>query len=95
VTVSSVEHPQHYGGGDNPYEAIKVIEAWDLDFSLGNAVKYISRAGRKDPSKTIEDLEKARWYVDRAIKRLQGESSPVQVITTVGGAGVALHKEDS
>lgn len=39
-----VNHPQHYGGKDNPFEAIKVIEAWDLDFCLGNAVKYISRA---------------------------------------------------
>ena len=42
-----VNHPQHYGGQDNPYEAIKVIDAWDLGFSLGNTVKYISRAGKK------------------------------------------------
>ena len=42
-----VNHPQHYGGKDNPFEAIKVIEAWDLDFCLGNAVKYISRAAKK------------------------------------------------
>ena len=41
-----VNHPSHYGGEDNPYEAIKVIDAWDLDkdFYLGNAVKYLSRA---------------------------------------------------
>lgn len=69
---SPVDHPAHYGGADNPYEAIKVIEAWDLGFCLGNAVKYISRAGLKDPEKTIEDLEKARWYLDRYIKRLRG-----------------------
>jgi hypothetical protein len=42
-----VNHPRHYGGEDNVYEAIKVIEAWDLDFHLGNTVKYISRAGKK------------------------------------------------
>ena len=38
-----VNHPDHYGGKDNPYEAIKVIEAWDLNFNTGNAVKYIAR----------------------------------------------------
>ena len=42
----SVNHPPHYGG-DTTYEAIKVIEAWGLDFHLGNVVKYISRAGKK------------------------------------------------
>jgi hypothetical protein len=62
-----IDHPAHYGGADNPYEAIKVIEAWKLGFNLGNAIKYVSRAGRKDPAKHIEDLEKARWYLDREI----------------------------
>ena len=42
----SVNHPTHYGGEDNTYEAIKVIESWGLDFCLGNVVKYISRAGK-------------------------------------------------
>jgi hypothetical protein len=63
----AVNHPAHYGGADNPYEAIKVIEAWGLGFNVGNAVKYLSRAGKKEPAKLIEDLEKARWYLDRAI----------------------------
>ncbi len=73
VTRSIVDHPPHYGGADNPYEAIKVIEAWDLGFCLGNTVKYIARCGRKtvDP---IADLEKARWYLDRHIARLKGAS---------------------
>jgi len=62
-----VDHPKHYGGKNNPYEAIKVIEAWDLDFCLGNAVKYISRAGKKDIDKTVQDLEKAKWYLERKI----------------------------
>lgn len=66
-----VNHPSHYGGEDNPYEAIKVIEAWDLDndFYLGNVLKYISRAGKKDA--TLQELEKAKWYLDRKITRLQ------------------------
>ena len=66
-----VNHPNHYGGKDNPYEAIKVIEAWDLSFCLGNTVKYISRAGKKNPNATIEDLEKAKWYLDREINNLK------------------------
>lgn len=63
-----INHPPHYGGADNPYEAIKVIEAWELGFRLGNAVKYIARAGKKGSQ--IEDLEKARWYLDREIRLL-------------------------
>lgn len=69
----TVNHPDHYGGKDNPYESIKVIRAWNLGFSLGNAVKYISRAGKKDPNKRLEDLKKALWYIqeeiDNEIKR--------------------------
>jgi len=68
-TKELVNHPKHYGGKDNPYEAIKVIEAWDLGFCLGNTVKYISRAGKKD--ETIQELEKALWYLKREIKNLK------------------------
>lgn len=64
-----VNHPDHYGGENNMYEAIKVIEAWDLGFHLGNAIKYISRAGKKGDA--IEDLEKAKWYIERQIKNLK------------------------
>lgn len=66
-----INHPQHYGGVDNPYEAIKVIEAWHLGFCLGNAVKYICRAGKKRRSSTLEDLKKAQWYLTRAIESLE------------------------
>lgn len=69
-----VNHPQHYGGADNVYEAIKVIAAWGLDFCLGNTVKYISRAGKKDPAKLVEDLEKAAWYLDWKIGSLLAPS---------------------
>jgi len=60
-----VSHPKHYGGKDNPYEAIKVIEAWGLGFNLGNTVKYISRAGKKD--ELIQELKKALFYLEREI----------------------------
>lgn len=75
VKSEAVDHPVHYGGADNPYEVIKVLEAWlspeQMDgFNLGNAVKYIARAGKKGDA--LEDLRKARWYLDRAIKRKGG-----------------------
>lgn len=63
-----INHPKHYGGEDNPYEAIKVIEAWELGFNLGNVVKYIARAGKKGDAK--QDLEKAVWYLNREIGRI-------------------------
>ena len=66
-----VDHPSHYGGENNEYEAIKVIDAWQLGFSLGNTVKYISRAGKKDPTKDIEDLKKALFYLEHHIKTLE------------------------
>lgn len=68
-----VNHPAHYGGSDNTYEVIKVIEAWGLGFHLGNTIKYIARAGKKNPDALIEDLQKARWYLDRKIAELGGK----------------------
>jgi hypothetical protein len=65
AVLNEVDHPPHYGGADNPYEAIKVIEAWGLGFNLGNTVKYIAREGHKGSS--LKDLKKARWYLDREI----------------------------
>lgn len=69
-----VNHPAHYGGANNPYEAIKVIEAWGLGFCLGNVIKYISRSGKKDVGAPVEDLKKARWYLDREITALESAS---------------------
>lgn len=69
TTTEAIDHPPHYGGKDDPYEAIKVIEAWKLNFNLGNTVKYISRAGKKDA--VVQDLKKARWYLDREIAALE------------------------
>lgn len=65
----SVDHPSHYTDGS--IEVIDYIEDKNLGFHLGNAVKYISRAGKKNPDKHVEDLEKARWYLDREIGRLR------------------------
>ena len=65
----SVAHPSHYNMGK--YEAIDVIEDWELGFNLGNTVKYISRAGHKD--NILQDLKKALWYLDREIQRLEKE----------------------
>ena len=59
-----VNHPSHYT--DGKYETIEFIERHGFSFHEGNAIKYISRAGKKDPSKMIEDLEKALWYIKRA-----------------------------
>jgi hypothetical protein len=69
----AINHPNHYGG-DTVYEAIKVIEAWKLCFHLGNAVKYICRAGKKDPLKELEDLKKAQFYLNRKIKNLESNA---------------------
>ncbi len=68
-----VHHPKYYGGKDSVYEAIKVIEAWGLNFNLGNVVKYLSRAGLKDVTKTIEDLEKALFYLNREVDNLKAK----------------------
>ena len=64
----AINHPDHYMPG--VFEAINVIEAWDLNFCLGNVVKYVARAGKKDPTKEIEDLKKAAWYLNRHIETL-------------------------
>jgi hypothetical protein len=68
-----VNHPSYYGGSENVYEVIKVCEAWELhqDAYLFNVVKYVARAGKKDPAKELEDLKKAAFYLDRRIKLLE------------------------
>lgn len=64
----AIDHPAHYTEGRS-IETIEVIEDWDLGYHLGNAVKYISRAGRKGSA--VEDLLKACWYLEREIERLR------------------------
>lgn len=75
LSNSAVDHPQHYA--DTKIEVIEYIEDKNLGFCLGNAVKYISRAGRKGSAamdqkeKTIQDLEKAIWYLNRRIEEIK------------------------
>ena len=69
----NVNHPSHYT--DGKIEVIDYIEDKQLNYHLGNAVKYISRAGKKDPTKKVEDLRKAAWYINREIERLTREAS--------------------
>lgn len=70
VKKEEVNHPDHYLQSTG-FEVIDVIEAWDLNFCLGNAVKYIARAGIKNPEKKKQDLEKAVWYIERVISSLK------------------------
>jgi hypothetical protein len=74
-----VNHPEHYGGQDNPYEVVKVCEAWGLDKDdyIFNVVKYVARAGKKDSSKEIEDLKKAMFYLGRKIQNLEKNNENV------------------
>lgn len=65
----AVNHPPHYGGEGNPLEVINVIEHYELGFCLGNCIKYILRAPSKGA--LLEDLKKARWYLDREISRME------------------------
>ena len=69
----NVDHPVHSGGADNPYEAIKVLREWKLDKDayLWNVGKYLSRAGHKDGNSQLQDLTKARWYLDYKIRLLE------------------------
>lgn len=75
----NVQHPIYYGGADDPYEAIKVIEAWSLGFHLGNTVKYISRAGKKDGNSATQDLKKALFYLNREIELLEKQDQVIDV----------------
>lgn len=69
--TDNVNHPSHYTSGK--IEVIDFIEDQKLDMHTGNAVKYISRAGKKNPDKEIEDLQKAVWYLQRKITKLEAE----------------------
>lgn len=68
IEHDNVNHPIHYTDGN--IEVIDFIEDKDLGFHLGNAVKYIARAGKKEPDKMVEDLQKAVWYLNRYIEKL-------------------------
>lgn len=72
--MDNINHPKHYGGNNNPHEAVKIIEAWlGIDglkgFCLGNALKYIARAGKKEENSEEQDIAKAQWYLNYYNKR--------------------------
>ena len=73
--MDNVNRPAHYT--DGKIEVIDFIEDKNLNYHRGNAVKYISRAGKKDPAKEIEDLRKASWYINREIDRLMASDNPI------------------
>ena len=62
---SNVNSPTHYNVGK--IEVIEAIEDWKLNFNLGNAIKYIARCEHKENKK--QDLEKAKWYIEREISK--------------------------
>lgn len=84
-----VNHPAHYGG-DTVYEAIKVIEAWGLGFHLGNVVKYIARYGKKQTglAAEIEDLKKARLYLDRKIRLLEDQLEGAKAVAALSASAI-------
>lgn len=67
----SAVNPQHYQGFSNGAQPVDIAE--HLSFNLGNALKYLSRAGRKGDA--VEDLSKARWYIDRELNRLENDNA--------------------
>lgn len=71
IEVDQVNSPPHYTDGG--METIDFIEAKKLTYNTGNAVKYVSRAGKKNPATHVQDLEKAIWYLNREIKRLSAQ----------------------
>ena len=72
VENDNINHPSHYTDGN--IEVMDFIEDKQLNFTRGNVIKYVSRAGKKDPNKELEDLRKAMWYLNREIERLEKEN---------------------
>jgi len=70
-TTDEVNSPSHYTDGN--IEVIDFLEDKSLDYHLGNVVKYVCRAGKKDPAKEVQDLEKAAWYLNRKITNLKNQ----------------------
>lgn len=66
--MSAVDHPSHYNQHPSGVECIDVVE--HMTFNVGNAVKYLWRAGLKDSTPALEDLQKAAWYINREIQRV-------------------------
>ncbi|MDD4958413.1 MAG: DUF3310 domain-containing protein [Gallionella sp.] len=98
MSFDPVTNPAHYTQ-DRTYEPAAVIQDWKLNFFLGNTVKYISRAGRKDPSATLQDLEKAVWYLAQEINALRGfavgAARPTQAASTPPSEDIAKSVDET
>ena len=70
--ADAVNHPSHYTSHPSGVECITITRHYC--FAIGNAIKYLARAGRKDPGAELEDLRKARWYVDREIALVESRA---------------------
>jgi hypothetical protein len=70
--TNKIDGPEYYGGKDNPLETIKIIEAngWGWGFCMGSALKYLTRAGKKNSEETEDDLDKGIWYLERAKRNI-------------------------
>lgn len=86
--MEKINHPEHYKG--NKYEAIDIIDDYQLGFNLGNAVKYILRAGKKGDA--AEDLKKAKWYIEHEICKLMNEQERKKEKEQVDAADVFFAK---
>lgn len=75
MSKEKINHPSHYNKG---IEAIDYIETWEMNFNIGNVIKYVTRAGYKDTETKVEDLSKAMWYLDREIKNLEKKYSEIK-----------------
>ncbi len=73
-----VNHPMHYGGENDTYETIKVIEAWEMDFIEGNILKYLRRYKKKNG---LEDLQKSLWYLEYLINKYKSNDKQKRGIT--------------
>jgi len=74
----NVNHPPHYGGENDTYETIKVIEAWEMDFVEGNILKYLRRYKKKNG---LEDLQKSLWYLEYLINKYKSNDKQKRGIT--------------
>lgn len=95
VQPDLVNRPAHYPRGQ--IEVISAIEDWQLGYHRGQVIKYVARAGHKDATKEVEDLQKAKWYLEREILRLTTQVTiPAGVDIDISKEpGIAIHSQDS
>ena len=70
---TQINHPDYYQNKKNGLEVVDFIEGWDLNFNLGNVVKYIARAGKKSNENKLIALCKASWYLNHEIENVKQE----------------------